>query len=35
VPNAEASHVLVAKYKLWRDVYERLRTLYPKLSRIG
>jgi xylulokinase len=34
-PNAEASRVLAAKYRLWRETYERLRTLYPALARIA
>lgn len=34
-PNAEASRVLASKYRLWRETYERLRTLYPALSRMG
>jgi xylulokinase len=34
VPDPEASEVLASKYRLWREVYERLRTLYPELARL-
>ncbi len=34
-PNTGASPVLTAKYRLWRETYERLRTLYPEFSRLG
>ncbi len=35
LPNAGASRVLSVKYKLWRETYERLKSLYPELSRLG
>ncbi len=35
MPNADASRVLSVKYRLWRETYERLRTLYPELSRLS
>lgn len=31
-PRPEAHRVLSAKYRLWRETYERLRTLYPQLA---
>jgi xylulokinase len=35
IPDAQASRVLIAKYRIWREVYERLRTLYPELARLA
>jgi xylulokinase len=34
VPEARASAVLLEKYRLWRETYGRLRTLFPSLSRL-
>lgn len=34
-PDPSASRVLSRKYALWRETYERLRTLYPHLASLG
>lgn len=34
-PDPVASRVLSRKYALWRESYERLRTLFPELGHIG
>ncbi|MFO1172947.1 MAG: FGGY family carbohydrate kinase [Hyphomicrobiaceae bacterium] len=34
-PDPAASRVLMRKYQLWRETYERLKTLFPELSHIG
>ncbi|HXV25174.1 MAG TPA: carbohydrate kinase, partial [Alphaproteobacteria bacterium] len=31
-PDATRHTVYDRKYRLWRDVYERLKSLYPRLS---
>jgi xylulokinase len=34
-PDPQSSRVLAVKYRLWRETYERMRTLYPELGRLG
>jgi xylulokinase len=34
-PDAPAGRVLSRKYQLWRETYERLKSLYPELAALG